>query len=59
MDFRIAFSCNRGYQARSEQHYLLLAICSIVKRSMKDLEIYEVEGLSDQQRKELLKRERA
>ena len=26
------------------------------RRSMKDLEVYEVEGLSDQQRKELLKR---
>jgi hypothetical protein len=24
------------------------------RRSMKDLEVYEVEGLSDQQRKELL-----
>jgi hypothetical protein len=29
------------------------------RRSMKDLEIYEIEGLSDQQRKELLKRARA
>ncbi len=29
------------------------------RRSMKDLEVYEVEGLSDQQRKELLKRSRA
>ena len=29
------------------------------RRSMKDLEVYEVEGLSDQQRKELLKRARA
>ena len=28
------------------------------RRSMKDLEVYEVEGLSDQQRKELLKRAR-
>ena len=29
-----------------------------LRRSMKDLEVYEVEGLSDQQRKELLKRAR-
>ena len=28
------------------------------RRSMKDLEIYELDALSDQQRKELLKRER-
>ena len=28
------------------------------KRSMKDLEIHELDGLSDQQRKELLKRAR-
>ena len=29
------------------------------RRSVKDLEIYELDALSDQQRKELLKRERA
>ena len=29
------------------------------RRSMKDLEVYELDALSDQQRKELLKRERA
>lgn len=28
------------------------------RRSMKDLEVYELDTLSDQQRKELLKRER-
>ena len=30
-----------------------------LRRSVKDLEIYELDALSDQQRKELLKRERA
>ena len=30
-----------------------------LRRSMKDLEVYELYALSDQQRKELLKRERA
>lgn len=29
------------------------------RRSMKDLEIYELDALSDQQRKQLLKRARA
>jgi hypothetical protein len=29
------------------------------RRSMKDLEVYELDALSDQQRKELLKRARA
>ena len=29
------------------------------RRSMKDLEVYELDALTDQQRKELLKRERA
>ena len=30
-----------------------------LRRSMKDLEVYELDALSDQQRKELLKRARA
>ena len=30
-----------------------------LRRSTKDLEVYELDALSDQQRKELLKRERA
>ena len=59
---RLGQRCNRCLYSQTFGNRCALhkakQLLDTLRRSMKDLEVYEIEGLSEQQRKELLKRER-